>query len=258
MTIECQFCSTQFLRNNNLKRHYALNRCNLSNMNTPDKMYEFNDKIVELNNKILELNNKLSNQTAISTPTVNGNGNPVINTGNGNINIVNLNVTVNPITKLNTNYIEPSKMKKLVEEYTYPRLNYLLANYIKDIIHHTDHPENHSVKYIKKKPPTFSTTINKEGGEGETINVIKNLKDSCELLSEPVLRKLKLKLKQCTKEYQNDEDFQDMYEDTVENLYKELNKDSVKKALSNVLQTNIINDINMKVNVESPLETIKL
>ena len=131
----------------------------------------------------------------------------------------------------------------LVKSYTYLKLNYLLSDYIKEIIHNKEHPENHSVKYIKKKPPTFSNTINHEG---EKINVIKNLKDSCELLSEPVLQNLKRKLKECNKAYKNDEDFQDMYEDTVRDIYRELNKDSVKKALSTVLQTDILNDIEMK------------
>ena len=226
--VECIFCSASFVRKYCLKRHYTT--CTLSNMDTADKMQEFQEKYT------------IQKQDQ----TINGNIN-ADNVVNGNLNIINLNVTVNPITKLDTNYIEPSKMKELVENYSYLKLNYLLSDYIKEILHHKDHPENHSVKYIKVKPPTFANTINKESGQ--TTNVIKNLKDSCELLSDPVLKKLKTKLRECKKEYQNDDDFQDMYEDTVRDLYKELNKDSVKKALSNVLQTNILTDINMKVNV---------
>ena len=100
------------------------------------------------------------------------------------------------------------------------------------------------------RPPTFSSKI------GENINVIKNLKDSCELLSKPVLANLKRKLRECNKVYKNDEDFQNMYEDTVRDIYRELNKESVKKALSTVLQTDILNDIEMKINVQNDIDPV--
>ena len=232
----CNFCTKSFAQKKNLKRHLSESCETLKDV---DKLIEINDKL----GKIEKMNDTI----------INGDHNVNINGNVGNIGNVILNVTINPITKLDTGYIEVNKMKKLIEQYNYPLLNYLLSDYIKDIIHHTDHPENHSVKYIKKKPPTFSSTINKEGIEGDTTNVITNLKDSCELLSEPMLLNLKQKLKECRKEYKNDEDFQDMYEDTVRELRKELNKESVKKALSNVLQTNILNDTNMKVNIDKPV-----
>ena len=222
--IICNLCSSEFNRKDGLKKHLKERRCKV----TVD-LLELHEKLEGINRPVKE--------TII-------NGNVINNNGNGNV--IMLNLTVNPISKLNVDYIIPDKMKDLVEDYNYPKLNYLLTNYIKDIIHNKEHPENHSVKYIKKKPPTFSNTIQQDG---KNINVIKNLKDSCELLSEPVLATLKKKLRECTREFKNDEDFQNVYEDTVRDIKKELNKDSVKKALSNVLQTDILNDIEMKIDV---------
>ena len=225
----CVFCSDSFTRKDNLKRHLINKKCSLKNLDNCDKL--------------LEIQEKCTNKP-IAPVTTNAHN---IHNGSGNINNIIINLTVNPVNKLNVDYIVPDKMKDLVEEYNYDKRNYLISNYIKDMIHNKDHPENHSVKYIKKKPPTFSNTI--ENAEGESINVIKNLKDSCELLSEPVLANLKQKLRQCKKVFKNDEEFQNLYEDTVKDIYKELNKDVVKKALSTVLQTDILNDIEMKINV---------
>jgi len=223
---DCLFCSTTFTRKDNLKRHQISNKCSLVNIDSGEKLYNLQEK---LSNKIVQIGS--NNKTNII---------------NGNVNIINLNVIINPVSNLNTKYIEPSRMKALVQKFDYPSFNYLISDYIKDIISNKDHPENHSVKYIKVKPPMFSNTINQDG---KIVNVIKNLKDSCELLSEPVLHELKKKLKECNKVYKNDEDFQDLYEDTVRDINRELNKESVKKALSTVLQTDILNDIAMKVNV---------
>lgn len=231
MNVICVFCSDNFSRKDALKRHIINKKCSLKNLENSEKLFEIQEKCM--------------NQTSSSTPVTTNAHN--IHNGSGNINNIYINLTVNPVNKLNVDYIVPDKMKDLVEEYNYPKLNYLISNYIKDMIHNKDHPENHSVKYIKKKPPTFQNTI--ENAEGESINVIKNLKDSCELLSEPVLANLKQKLRQCKKVFKNDADFQNVYEDTVKEIYKELNKDVVKKALSTVLQTDILNDIEMKINV---------
>ena len=222
--MNCIYCDKTFTRKFTLKRHIMNKDCSLNT----DKLWELQESSLNKNT------NTINNNT-----TINGN---VIN-GNVNINVI---IQSNPISKLNVDYILPEKMKNLVEKYDYDTSNLLLSEYIKDIIHNKEHPENHSVKYLKKKPPTFSNTIENE--LGETINVIKNLKDSCELLSEPVLTNLKQKLRQCKKVFKNDDDFLNLYSDTVKEIYKELNKDVVKKALSTVLQTDILNDIEMKLN----------
>jgi len=167
---------------------------------------------------------------------------------NSHNNIVTINVNINPVSKLALDHIPPNKLKDFIESYKGENLNLLLSDYIKDIICNKNHPENHSVKYIKKKPPTYNSLIEKDG---ETINVIKGLKDTCELLTDPILDKLKIKLREFLKKYKKDEDFDyDLFEDTIQQLRKELNKDNVKKALSSVLQNDILNTIEMKFNLK--------
>jgi hypothetical protein len=169
---------------------------------------------------------------------------------NVTINIEKVEI-INPVSKLDTNYIEPEKMKNLVEQSVKmefdldlhvmksqktSKLNLLLGEYIKDIICNKDQPQNHAVKYIKKKPPTYNSLL--EDKDGNMINVIKNLKDSCELLEAPILETLKVKLNQYINDFGNKE--------MAKGIFEELKKGAVKKALSSVLQNDILNDIQMK------------
>jgi hypothetical protein len=139
-------------------------------------------------------------------------------------------------------------MRTIIEKYdeNNQKLNLLLGDYIKNMLCDTQHPENQAVKYITKKPPTYNSTI--EDSEGKTVNVIKGLKDTCELLTDPILDQLKLKLKECLKTYKNDSSEFDysLYEDAFKELKKELNKSNVKKALSSVLKNDILQNIEMK------------
>lgn len=168
---------------------------------------------------------------------------------------ININIEINPITKLKIDHIDTEKMKRLIEIYdkckTPEKLNILLSGYIKDLMCDSEHPENHAVKYVKKKPPTYNSLI--EDINGNTVNVIKGLKDTCELLSHPILDKLKVKLIEFIKKYKPDEDPDfdfSLYEDVILQLKKEFNRANVKKALSSVLQNDILNNIQMKLNYQ--------
>ena len=135
------------------------------------------------------------------------------------------------------------------DKFNNDKMNLLLSDYIKDMICDTEHPENHAVKYIKKKPPTYNARI--EDSEGNTVSVIKGLKDTCELLSDPILDTLKIKLRQFLKKYRKNDAFNYLiYEETISELRNELNKANVKKALSTVLQNDILNNIEMKLILE--------
>jgi hypothetical protein len=172
--------------------------------------------------------------------------NAIVSNGDNNMNI-KIEINVNPVTNLNIGYLEPERMKELVEKLdcNSGKLNLLMSDYIKEIVCNKEHPENHSVKYIKKKPPTFNTLIEKDG---ETISVFKGLTDTCELLTDPILDQLKIKLKEFIKKYKRDDDYDySFYEDTISQLKKELNKATVKKALNSVLQNDILNTIEMKL-----------
>jgi hypothetical protein len=221
--MECLYCDKTFSKKANFKRHIINKTCSLINLQNPEKLLLFHEK----------LSGKSPSNTTIVT------GNTINNTNIQNIQIIN----INPTTKLNIEHLKTDHMKKLIESYSGAKSNLLLSGYIKNIIHNKDHPENHCVKYVKRNPATFSSVI-EENGENKML--IKNLKDSCELLSDPILATLRKKLRECNKTLKNDEEFQDNYEDVVQDIYRELNKDAVKKALSTVLQNDILNDIEMK------------
>lgn len=103
--------------------------------------------------------------------------------------------------------------------------------------------------------PTYNSLI--EDTEGNTVSVIKGLKDTCELLSDPILNQLKIKMKEFINEYKGDNDSNfnySLYEDAIKQLKNELNKENVKKALSSVLRNDILNNIEMKLTlVESKM-----
>lgn len=201
----------------------------------------------DLEKKYKDLFNSSQIHSQVNTNTILG------GTQNQMMNF-NIKIEINPITNLKLDYIEPEIMKTLVETYDCSqnknpeRLNLLLSNYIKNVICNKDYPENHAVKYVKKKPPTYNCIIKDENGN--TIQVIKQLKDTCELLSDPMLNNLKIKLTEFLKKYKKDEEFDyEMYEDTIQQLRKELNNKTVKKALSSVLQNDILNNIEMKFDI---------
>jgi len=218
-----------------------------------DKISENKDKIIQEKNKLIE---ELQNNTTITS-------NKDCNIGIGINTFINVKIEINPITKLQISHIETDKIKNMIEKiddnkelvgakdkFNNDKMNLLLSDYIKDMICDTEHPENHAVKYIKKKPPTYNAII--EDSEGNTVSVIKGLKDTCELLTDPILDQLKIKLKEFIKKYRKDTepDFDYMlYENAIRELKKELNKQNVKKALSSVLKNDILNNIEMKLSV---------
>ena len=247
----CNLCNNQFSQKKNLQIHLNEKRCKA----------DIAVDLVKLNNYVLEQNKKLAEQQKLIDElskqiNVTGDKN-VIGQNNYCNNEINMKIeiNINPITKLNINHLETDKMKMLIENFDTPqskpnpeKLNLLLSGYIKDVICDEQHPENHVVKYIKKRPPTYNSIT--EDSDGNTINVIKGLKDTCELLSDPILDQLKIKMKEFINKYRKDTepDFDySLYEDAINQLKKELNKANVKKALSSVLKNDILNNIEMKL-----------
>lgn len=221
----CSFCSKEFSRKDALKKHLIDRSCKMTN------------NLFELHEKLLQVGANLR---------INGNNNHHINNINiQNVENVNVILNINSINKLTTYHIEPEKMKEFIEKYSYDKLPLFLSEYIKDIICNKTLPQNHSVKYITKNPPRFNSLV--ENDNGDKINVIKNLKDSCEVLSQPVLITLKKKLNECLKKYKNDEEFNTDCDVEIKGIRKELNKECVKRALRSVLQNDILTDIEMKL-----------
>lgn len=234
MLYKCHLCSHNFSRKYNLENHLNDKRCKSTLMND----------WVKVNSLLEELEKLKTQMTVIKSPVIIGNNN-----NNSNIRIE---ININPITKLDISHIPPSEMKTIIEKYDEDnkRFNLLIGDYIKNMLCDVDHPENQAVKYITKKPPTYNSRI--EDSDGKTVNVIKGLKDTCELLTDPILDQLKIKLKECLQTYKKDSNDFDysLYEDAFKELKNELNKANVKKALSSVLKNDILHNIEMKFNLE--------
>jgi hypothetical protein len=231
----CYICNNSFTKRPSLERHWKDKRCK-------SPLLENLKELSVLIEQLKQCQNQTINQSII---------------GGDHNTYINVKIEINPITKLDISHIEPEKMKNLIEKYDDDinnknpnKLNLLLTDYIKDVICDKEHPENHAVKYIKKKPPTYNCFI--EDTDGNTVTVIKGLKDTCEVLSDPMLNTLKIKLKEFLQKYKEDEEFDySLYEDGIKQLRKELNKEAVKKALSSVLQNDILNNIQMKLNISA-------
>ena len=215
MTFTCNICSHVFIKKQSLITHLTEKRCKSPLL---DNIYELHKYIGSLKaSKCYD------------------------------VNYIN-NKRINPITKLDISYIDSEKMMVLIDRYdtNSDKLNLILSEYIKNILYDKEHPENHAVKYIKKKPPTYNCII--EESDGNIINISKGLKDTCELLSEHILKLIRTKLREFIKKYKKEVDFDySLYEDSIENLKKiDLNKKNVKKALSSLLQNVILHDNIMK------------
>jgi hypothetical protein len=246
MSFICNLCKNDFTEKKNLNKHLNDKKCKSIYL----------DDLVKLNDFIEEQKNKI-NQLMLNGNTFNMKIDIQIN---NNINPIN----INPIQNIDINYIDSNKMKDMIEKYDDSRykyhgsslldepknmekINMAISDYIKDMICNKEHPENHSVKYVKKNPPTFNSLTSDDSGK--RINVINGLKDTCELLTDPILDKLKLKIKEFVQKYRKDDDYDLLYEDAIKELKKELNKKTVKKALSSVLKNDILNDIEMKLSL---------
>ena len=228
MEFKCYICDHTFTQKHNLVKHLFDKKCK-------------GDLL-----KVNEMLSKLIPEAKAITSHVEGDHNNIDIHQDNSVHI-NIQININPITKLNLEHIDHTVMRNLVEEYDKDssKLNLLLSEYMKNMLCDQMHPENQSVKYVKKKPPTFNAIL--EDTCGNITQVIKGLSDTCELLSDPMLNTLRTKLKECLKHAKKDHEFEyELYEDTFKTIREELNKDSVKKALKSVLQNDILNDIRMK------------
>jgi hypothetical protein len=241
--LNCYFCKKDYTTKFNLTKHLNKNSCKINDYKL------LHDEIDRLHEQITKLTSCNGDKTIGVNVNGSVSGNAKVISNNVNIKIE---FNINPINKLDTSYITPEYMKALIEAYDIKpsKVNLLLGGYVKDLICDPEHPENHVTKYLKRKPSTFSSII--EDKDGNKIKVIKGLKDTCELLSDPILDTLKVKLKEFLKKYRKNEEFNyEIYEETIQELRSELNKANVKKALSTVLQNDILNNIEMKLTIDS-------
>lgn len=154
-------------------------------------------------------------------------------------------VKVNPILELNINYISVDDMIVLVDKYdddlSFSNLKYLLLKYINNILCNKEFKENYAIKYTRKKPATYYISYT------ENLHFIKNLKDTCELLCNPILNILLDKFNEFMYVVLRDPDYDmSLYEDTIEKLRITLNRDTIMIVLKNFLKNNILNNNEMK------------
>ena len=226
MSFICYLCNTTFTQKHKLVSHLK-SSCKSPLLKDP----------IQLNDYVKELRQQ-------QTVTIHGNNN-----NNNNINF-NLNINVQPITKLSIEHISTDKMKSVIEKFDTDKskLTLLLTEYINGLLCDQEHPENHAVKYVKRYPPTFNSLT--EDSDGNVVNIIKSLKDTCELLTDPVLEVLKKKMNEFLKKYRADTepDFDyGLYQDGIRELRKEFKKETIKKVLSTFLKNDLLNNIEMKL-----------
>jgi hypothetical protein len=253
MKYNCNICLVSFTQKHSLTTHLTDKRCKGE---IAVDLVKLNNFIVEQKKMIDEQQKKIEELSASMNTNITATHSQINQNSNVNNIHMKVEININPISKLETGHIEPNKMIPIIEKYdikdkTPEHLNILLGDYIKEMICDNQHPENHAVKYIKKRPPTYNSIT--EDSEGNTVNVIKGLKDTCELLTDPILDKLKIKMKEFISKYKQDTDPEFdycLYEDAIKELKKELNKANVKKALKSVLRNDILNNIEMKLSLK--------
>lgn len=224
----CQICNYNFKKKQYLNRHLNEKRCKSPLL---DDWMSLHSLLEHLRNQNQQNNN---------------------NNNNRDISMNNIEMNINSICSLELDYIQPEEMKKIVEKFDQVQYNnpsylqILLSDYIKNMIHDKEHPENHVVKYIRRRPPTFNCRIQDE--DDNVIEVLRELKEASEVLSDPILTIIKSKFKEFLKKYRHHEEFDyDLYEDTIQHMHKELNIDTIKKSISYVLRIDILNDVQMKL-----------
>ena len=136
---KCSYCSKEFTRPDNLKRHY--DRCKIKKDKDKDKKLEKeNEELREVIEKLLIENKKIS---AINNTTINNN-----TTNNNNCTNDNrvVNIHINNYGQENTKYITKEYLQELIEKpfQAIPEL-------IKFTHFNKDHPENHNIKITNKK-----------------------------------------------------------------------------------------------------------
>lgn len=244
----CIFCNKNYNNKYTLERHLTVS-CKLKTFNNNLELYNFIQT-----HSIKAINN-------YKECTINNN------------NTINIKIELQPITKLNKilnendsavynlieKYDDIKKIKNEAEFKNVAGVKHLLSDYLKINLCDESKKENHCIKYITKDPPSYSI-IEKKDIDGNIITVIRGLKDSVDLLSDPVLNALKKTLIKFERTLKKDSleatkngteselkyDYE-LYDVTIKALKNELNKKNVQAALKQFLKHDLLNDINMKI-----------
>jgi len=253
---EC-ICNKKFGKKFNLERHLSSNACKSLSLPNDIKTQLDIYNIIEKHNIIKD---KKSNINIINSN--NNNSNNVIN--------ININIPLSELTFKNTEeslykmiekYFEIQNLKNEQEFRNVKDVKFLISDYLKTNLCDKLKPELHCVKYVTKYPPSYNIS-QKRDINGDIIDTIQGLKDSVDLLSDPILKNIKKALQsfekiliiESKKACENGDvellkyDYT-LYDVTIKALKNELNKKNVQAALKQFLKHDLLNDINMKISL---------
>ena len=269
MNLNCFKCQVNFSSKFNLQRHIPLCTNKVSDIEISDYIIttiKDNDKHKKELIKIKDINEKVKNdlketiknqkreikelqdQLSKSQKIINSHVNNHNNVNSHNTNNVNIIIQVQPIEKLNLDYIKKEYLQEMFDKLNKDQsgnMDLVLKNYIRKILSNEDHPENHAVKYTKKDPPMFSTLITENDKQTHVVN---DLTDTCELISEPLIEQMLKKIKKSWREFCQDPEFDETMDvNLLEDLRSKLKNENVRRILKKYLKSDILEDVSMKI-----------
>jgi hypothetical protein len=266
MKLLCFKCQKEFLTKFNFQRHISLCEEEVTDIdiseiilnktketekykreaNTIKMSFDEQKELVKNQKKeIKELQEQLEKSQKIINSHVNNHNNVNSHNNNNNINII---IQVQPIEKMNLDYIEKEYLQEMFDKLNKDQagnMDLVLKNYIRKILSNEDHPENHAVKYTKKDPPMFSTLITEDDKQKHVIN---DLVDTCELISEPLIEQMLKKIKKSWREFCQDPDFDETMDvNLLDDLRSKLKNENVRRILKKYLKSDILENVEMKI-----------
>jgi len=251
--MECYLCNKEFSTRSNVNKHMNTNACKKTK--TPQQI---NGVITDLQSTVAEKERviishektiaELEERLKHSQHIIENNHNSTINSqiNSNNISII---IQVQPIDKLNLDHIKKEDLQIMFDKLNKDQagnMDLVLKRYIQSMIANPAHPENHAIKYTKKDPPMFSTLIT--DSDNTEKHVINDLKDTCDLISEPLIEQMMKKIKASWREFCQDPDFDETMDvNLMDALKDKLKNENVRRILKRFIKSDILENVNMKI-----------
>lgn len=228
--VECDFCMKSFARKDSFKRHLSTNSC--TNVPSSNQLEWY---------KYIKKNYPQNKNTG---PTL------------------NLTINIQPLNVFTLKDTDNDLIYEFIQNYDQKgkKINNGKRDAIISYFNKTL-PDKNLIKYISKRPLQYQIA-EKQDENGDVINSIRGLKDSVNILTDPILKALKSKILNFENKLRKENDkavingTEDelkydypLVEDTIIEIKKELDRDVVQKTLKQFLRNDVLNDINMKLNI---------
>ena len=244
----CCFCNKKFSNKFTLERHLSTNSCKASLLQNQLQLYNF-------------VNSQCSNAIKNYKDCI------VHDNSTNNTNNINIKIEITPISEISLKNEEAlyemikqySSIEKIKNEQSYKHVDgvkFIFSDFLKSQLCDPNNPEKQPIKYLSKNPPSYQI-VEKRNLDGDIITIIRGLKDSVDILSNPVLDALQKALRSFEKilikeDRENPEESKydyPLYDITIKALKNELNKKNVQTALKQFLKHELLNNINMKMTI---------